>query len=93
MADMMIPFIMLLIITIALILERKYQEEKIVEIYEKKFKLWKQHTPNKIEKKSKELIGLIFLENDKITIEVFDLKILDKIKQKISNNQITYKLK
>jgi len=30
MGDMMIPFIMLLIITIALVLERKYHEDKIL---------------------------------------------------------------
>ena len=41
MDSMTIPFIMLLIITIALVLERKFQEEKIVGIYEKKFINWK----------------------------------------------------
>jgi len=44
MGDMTVPFIMLLILTIALVLERKHQEDKIVEIYEDKFEKWKEHS-------------------------------------------------
>ena len=44
MGDMTVPFIMLLILTIALVLERKHQEDKIVEIYEDKFEEWKKHS-------------------------------------------------
>ena len=50
MGDMMIPFIMLLILTIALVLERKFHEEKIVNIYETKFNEWKEHSSDKKEK-------------------------------------------
>ena len=61
MGDMMIPFIMLLIVTVALVLERKYHEDKIVGIYEKKFDEWKEHHGgDKKEKNCKELVGLVF---------------------------------
>ena len=83
MGDMMIPFIMLLIVTIALVLERKFQEEKIVEIYEKKFINWKEHNPTtQNDKKYKELVGLVFLEDNKLNIEVLDKKIIDKLERK-----------
>jgi hypothetical protein len=85
MGDMMIPFVMLLIVTIALILERKYHENDIVNIYEKKFQQWKKHTPNKEVKRCKELVGLVFMENNKLDIEVLDNKILDKLERKKYN--------
>jgi len=79
----MIPFIMLLIITIALFLERKYHEDKIVDIYEEKFEEWKTHsTVNEEEKQCKELVGLVFLEDNKLDIEVLDKKIIDKLERK-----------
>jgi len=86
MGDMMIPFIMLLIITIALVLERKYHEDKIVDIYEDKFDEWKKHasvTPE--QKKHKELVGLVFLENEKLTIEVLYKKVKDRLERKKYN--------
>jgi hypothetical protein len=81
---MMIPFIMLLIITIALILERKYHEDKIVDIYENKFEEWKEHSSHNEpkEKKCKELVGLVFQEDTKLTIETFDKQTADKIDRK-----------
>ena len=84
---MMIPFIMLLIITIALLLERKHQEDKIVEIYEKKLKEWKEHsthnTPKiKEVKKCKKLVGLVFQEDTNIIIETFNQQTTDKIERK-----------
>ena len=84
MDSMFIPFIMLLIITIGLILERKYHEDKIVNIYEEKFQEWKQHskTNHQTEKKPKELVGLVFLEDDKVTIELLDDTIVDKLERK-----------
>ncbi len=89
MGDMMIPFIMLLIVTIALVLERKYHEDKIVEIYEKKFDGWKEHTTQtgveKKEKPSKELVGLLFLEDESLNIELLDLKVKDRLERKKYN--------
>ncbi len=94
MGDMMIPFIMLLIVTIALILERKFQEEKLVEIYDKKLEQWKEHTPTiQGEIKCKELVGLVFLEtiensqgkNEKINLQVLNKKVLDRLERKKYN--------
>ena len=83
MGDMLIPFIMLLIITIALVLERKHQEDKIVEIYEDKFEEWKKHsTVEKEEKHCKELVGLVFLEDSKLEIQALDKKIIDRLERK-----------
>ncbi len=83
MDSMMIPFIMLLIVTIALVLERKYHEDKIVDIYEEKLEQWKQHSSsNKEAKKCKELVGLVFFEDEKLNIEVIDDKILDRLERK-----------
>lgn len=83
MGDMLIPFIMLLIITIALVLERKHQEDKIVEIYEDKFEEWKKHSNvEKEEKHCKELVGLVFLEDSKLEVQVLDKKIIDRLERK-----------
>jgi hypothetical protein len=81
--DMVIPFIMLLILTIALVLERKYHEDDISKIYSEKFEEWKNYylKDNK-QKECKELVGLVFLEDAKLNIEVLDKKILDKLERK-----------
>jgi len=86
MGDMMIPFIMLLIVTIALVLERKHQEDKLAEIYDDKFEEWKKHSGlEKKEKHCKELVGLVFLEDSKLDIEVLDQKIVDRLERKKYN--------
>ncbi len=82
MADMMVPFIMLLILTIGLILERRYHEEKIVEIYEKKYENWQNNKKQEELIKCKELVGLLFLEDNKLNIEVLDKKIIDRLERK-----------
>ena len=83
MGDMTIPFIMLLILTNALVLERKHQEDKIVEIYENKFEEWKQHTKIETkEKQCKELVGLVYLADSKLDIQVLDKKIIDRLERK-----------
>ncbi|MGK0255928.1 MAG: hypothetical protein ACI81I_000536 [Arcobacteraceae bacterium] len=83
MGDMLIPFIMLLILTIALVLERKYHEDKIVDEYEEKFEEWKKHSPaEQEEKKCKELVGLVFLEDSKLNIQVLDKKVIDRLERK-----------
>ncbi|VAY88013.1 hypothetical protein MNB_ARC-1_1280 [hydrothermal vent metagenome] len=90
MDSMIIPFIMLLIITVVLILERTYNEKKIVDIYEDKFLQWKKHaTLNNKEKNCKQLVGLVFLENEKLTIDVLDKKAEDRLQKK----QYTLKMK
>jgi len=86
MADMMIPFIMLLILTVALILERNHHEAKIVDIYEDKFNQWKEHTTPKSEQtKPKELVGLVFLEDERLNIELLDNKVQDRLERKKYN--------
>lgn len=83
MDSMMIPFIMLLIVTVALVLERRFHEEKIVDIYEDKFEQWKEHaTLDENQKKPKELVGLLFLEDEKVNIELLDDKVLDRLERK-----------
>jgi hypothetical protein len=93
MDGMTVPFIMLLIITIGLLLERKYQEDKVVEIYEKKFEEWKEHssTPQKIEEnKYKEFVGLVFLEDEKVSIELLNKK--EKIQDKLDRRKYEVKV-
>ena len=85
MGDMTIPFIMLLIVTIALVLERKYHENDMRNIFEKEYEEWKKHTPNKEEKKCKELVGLVFLEDEKLNIEVLNKKVIDRLERKKYN--------
>ena len=82
MPDMLIPFIMLLILTIALVLERKYHEDKIVDIYEDKFKDWKKFDKQKDTKECKELVGLVYLEDYKLEIELLENKAFDPLERK-----------
>jgi methionine salvage enolase-phosphatase E1 len=82
MDGMMIPFIMLLIVTIALILERKHHEDKIVKVYEEKFEQWKQHSNKEEQEPLKELKGLIFKQGYKVSLELFDDTIEDIIERK-----------
>jgi len=89
MGDMTIPFIMLLIVTIALVLERRFHEEKIVDIYEDKLKQWKEHASvDTKEKKCKELVGLVYLEDYQLNIEVLDEKAVDQLTRKKYNIKI-----
>ena len=86
MGDMTIPFIMLLIITIALFLERKYHEDTVRKEFEDDFENIKKYNSNNGEdKKCKELVGLVFLEDSKLNIEVLDEKIIDRLERKKYN--------
>ncbi len=82
MGDMTIPFIMLLIVTIALFLERKQHEDKIAEEYDEKFEEWKKHSNSENQPKCKELVGLVFLEDSQLNIQVLDKKIVDRLERK-----------
>ena len=89
MGDMTIPFIMLLIITIALFLERKYHEETIRKEFEDEYdNVKKYNSENNGEKKCKELVGLVFLEDSKLNIEVLDKKVVDRLERKKYNIKI-----
>jgi len=86
MGNMMIPFIMLLIVTIALVLERQYHENKISDIYQEKYAQWKDNeSEEKPVKSCKELVGLVFLEDEKLNIEVLNPKITDRLERKKYN--------
>lgn len=88
MGDMTIPFIMLLIITIALLLERKHQEGKFIDIYKEKFEQWKKNHESSETKPQKELVGLVFLEDNQLNIEVLDKRAVDKLERKKYNIKI-----
>jgi hypothetical protein len=80
MPDMLIPFIMLLILTIALILERNFQEDKIIEIYEEKFENWKKNSSKQqSQEEYKELVGLVFKEKDQLNIELLNPDVKDRL--------------
>jgi hypothetical protein len=80
--DVLIPFAILLALTIYLIYSRTQFEKNIVSQYEEKFEVWKKHNPSGNEKSNyKELVGLIFKENDKINIELLNHEVKRRIVQ------------
>lgn len=87
--DILIPFGILLILVIYLIYTRNNFEKNIINLYEKKFDEWKKHSTIEIQKAShKELVGLVFKTEYKITIEVLDSSIesqLTRGKFEVSN--------
>jgi len=73
--ELLIPFLVLFGLVIYLIYSRGKFENKILAIYEDKFQEWKKHNSSSNEViKSKELIGLVFRQEHKIVIELFDEK-------------------
>lgn len=71
--DLLIPFGILLIMVIYLIYSRNNFEKDITSLYEKKFDEWKKHSTIEIEKTShKELVGLVFKNDYKVTIELLN---------------------
>ena len=71
--DLLIPFGILLIMVVYLIYSRNNFEKDITNLYEKKFDEWKKHSTIEIEKTShKELVGLVFKTDYKVTIELLD---------------------
>lgn len=80
--DLLIPFSILLVLVIYLIYSRNQFEQKMLSLYEEKFEAWKKHTTvNKEKTVSKELVGLIFKENDKINIELRNHSVKRRIEQ------------
>ena len=71
--DLLIPFGILLSLVIYFIYTRNNFEKDITNLYEKKFDDWKKHSTIEIEKTShKELVGLVFKTDYKVTIELLD---------------------
>jgi hypothetical protein len=89
--DMLIPFTILLILVVYLIYTRTKFEKNIVDLYEKKFDEWKEHSTHneKNDKKCKQLVGLVFKEEYNITIEMIE----DNESVKNSLQQGKYKIK
>lgn len=71
--DLLIPFAILLILVIYLIYTRNGFEKNIVSLYEKKFDEWKKHsTIDKEQTSHKELVGLVYKKDYKLSIELID---------------------
>lgn len=80
--DILIPFLILLVLVVYLIYTRNNFEKNIVNLYEKKFDEWKKHSTIKEETKAnKEFVGLIFKEDYKLTIELLDENVKDKLQR------------
>ncbi len=80
--DLLIPFGILLALVIYLIYTRNNFEKDITTLYEKKFDEWKKHSTIEQEKTShKELVGLVFKKDYKITIELLDENIEAQLKR------------
>lgn len=79
---MLIPFGILFALVIYLISSRTKFEKSIVNLYDKKFEEWKEHASTSNEEKiQKQLVGLVFKEDYKLTIELFDSSIEDRLKR------------
>lgn len=80
--DLLIPFGILLILVVYLIYSRNNFEKNIVNLYETKFDEWKKH--NVIEQKQisqKELVGLVFKTDYKVTIELLNEEVESPLKR------------
>jgi hypothetical protein len=80
--DLLLPFAVLLFLVVYLIYSRNSFEKKMVHLYEEKFQEWKKHASKPTQKSScKELVGLIFKENDKIKIELLNKEVKRRVEQ------------
>jgi len=80
--DLVIPFGILLCLVIYLIYSRNQFEKRMLFLYEEKFQEWKKHHSKSNEKSSnKELVGLIFKENDKIKVELLNQEVKRRVEQ------------
>ncbi len=80
--DLLIPFGILLSLVIYFIYTRNNFEKNITNSYEKKFDEWKKHSTIEIEKTSnKELVGLVFKMDYKVTIELLDENVESQLKR------------
>lgn len=69
--DLLLPFGILVAMVVYLMYSRHKFEKNIVSMYENKFENWKEHhAPKDKPVQHKELVGLMFKENGKITVEL-----------------------
>ncbi len=82
--DLLIPFGILIALTVFLIYSRSKFEKDIVEIYEEKFEEWKENnksTEIKNKKVCKELVGLVYKEEYNISIELLDNSVKERLER------------
>lgn len=79
---MIIPFGILLIMVVYLIYSRNKFEQNVLKLYEEKFENWKdKNQEEKTQPKgAKQLVGLVFKTDYKLSIEVFDTNIQQSLK-------------
>ena len=87
--DLLIPFGILIAIVIYLIYTRSSFEKDITKLYDEKFDEWKKHSTIEAEKTShKELVGLVYKTDYKVSIELLDENVhsaLSRGKFEVSN--------
>lgn len=80
--DIIIAFAILVGLIVYFIYSRTKFEKNIVNLYEQKFEQWKIHNPSSTLKPScKELVGLVFKQNGKLSVELFKNEVKQTLKQ------------
>jgi uncharacterized membrane protein YraQ (UPF0718 family) len=80
--DIIIAFAILVGLIVYFIYSRTKFEKNIVNLYEQKFEEWKIHNPSSTSKPScKELVGLVFKQNGKLSVELFKSEVKQTLKQ------------
>lgn len=79
--DLIILFSIMVAIVAYLMYSRASYEKNVVSIYEQKFQEWKEHG-NKEEKSCKQLVGLVYEKDYKLTIEVLDNNCIQRLEAK-----------
>jgi hypothetical protein len=81
--DMMIPFGVLTALVVYFIYTRNAFEKKVLEDFEQKFDEWKKHSEmdEKREVECKMLVGLVYEQNRKLTIQTLDKNVDDRLER------------
>lgn len=80
--DLLLPFGILVVMVVYFIYSRQKFEKNIVSLYENKFENWKEHhAPEQKPMHHKELVGLMFKENGKITVELQNKSVKRAVEQ------------
>lgn len=90
--DLLIPFGILIALAVFLIYSRSKFEKDIVTLYEEKFDTWKKNnedTKKKEKQACKELVGLVYKEDYKVSIELFN----KSVEQTLQRGKFTIKQK
>lgn len=82
--DLLIPFGILIALSVYLVYSRTRFEKDIVDLYEEKFKEWKENsedTKAKEKKVCKELVALVYKQEHKLSIELLDNSIKNRLER------------